>query len=126
MVRTDAAGRRECLVSYFSAQFKHLDLTSADGLRKAQLGAIFAVGSHFTVSAAPGLVVMPTGSGKTLVLMMAPFVRRQARVLVVTTSRLVRSQIADEFSSLETLRMCGVLPKELKPPKVYELEKRIQ
>jgi superfamily II DNA or RNA helicase len=117
-------------VSYFANHFNDLHFTLAEGndvgLRKAQLGAIFAVGSHFSVSTTPGLVIMPTGSGKTSVLLMTPFVRRKAGILVVTTSRLVRSQITDEIESLETLKMCGVFPRDMKAPNVYELNKRIQ
>lgn len=117
-------------MSYFSTHFEDLAFRVAEGdgagLRNAQLGAIFAIGSHFTVSRAPGLVVMPTGSGKTAVLMMTPFMRRKASILVVTTSRLVRSQIADEIENLDTLKKCGVLPKDLETPKVHELEQRIQ
>ena len=34
------------------------------GLRKAQLGAIFAIRAHWTTSTLPATVVMPTGTGK--------------------------------------------------------------
>ena len=35
------------------------------GLRKAQLGAIFAIRAHWTTSTLTTMVVMPTGTGKT-------------------------------------------------------------
>jgi hypothetical protein len=45
----------------------------------------------------PTLVVLPTGSGKTAVSLLAAFVERAKRVLVVTPSRLVRNQITEEY-----------------------------
>ncbi len=47
---------------------------------------------------------MPTGSGKTVVKMLAAVVLRAARVLVVTPSRMVREQIAHHFATLQVLR----------------------
>lgn len=59
-----------------------IDGEGGEGLRVAQIGAIHAVASHFTVRAdEPAIVVMPTGSGKTAVLMMSAFVERARRVL---------------------------------------------
>jgi hypothetical protein len=68
---------------------------------------------------------MPTGSGKTAVLMMLPYLEGARRVLVVTPSRLVRSQIADEFSSLSLLRRLGVLPKNAPAPSTRELKAKL-
>jgi len=38
------------------------------GLRKAQIGALHAISSHFTIRTDSALVSLPTGAGKTLVL----------------------------------------------------------
>ena len=35
------------------------------GLRSAQLGALFAIKSHWTISNETATIVMPTGTGKT-------------------------------------------------------------
>jgi superfamily II DNA or RNA helicase len=96
------------------------------GLYNAQIGAAHALASHYTVDDQPAIVTMPTGSGKTAVLMMLPFLIRSTRVLVITPSRLVRSQIAEDFSSLNTLREIGVLPPNINPPSVKELADRIR
>ena len=48
--------------------------------------------------------------------MMSPFVLRASRVLVITPSRLVREQITDDFSSLETLRKANVIPTQVPSP----------
>jgi len=64
--------------------------TAGQGLRRGQRGALHALGAHFSLDQGqPAIVVMPTGSGKTGVLMLAPFLLGAIRVLVITPSRLV-------------------------------------
>jgi superfamily II DNA or RNA helicase len=60
------------------------------GFRLAQLGAIHAAAAHFSIRRDPAVVTMPTGSGKTAVLIATAFVLRAARVLIVAPGRLVR------------------------------------
>lgn len=69
---------------------------------------------------------MPTGSGKTAVLTLAPFLLRAERILVITSNRLVRHQIQDELRTLKTLRNLGVVPDIRMPsPRVQEVKQRI-
>ncbi len=68
---------------------------------------------------------MPTGSGKTAVLMLAPFLLDAHRVLVVTPSRLVRTQIASEFQTLAQLRAAQVVPEGMARPNVREVHHRL-
>ena len=82
--------------------------------------------SHFTVDDQPAIVTMPTGSGKTAVLMMLQFVLRNNRILIITPSRLVRGQIAEDFSSLRILRDIGVLLDGVELPRIIELDERIR
>jgi superfamily II DNA or RNA helicase len=96
------------------------------GLRRAQIGAIHAIASHFTLRNEPAIVTMPTGSGKTAVLMMAAYVLRATRVLVITPSRLVRRQIAEEFENLLTLKKATVFNLDVPAPSVYEVEGQLQ
>lgn len=92
------------------------------GLRKAQIGAIHAIASYFTVEKKKAaIIVMPTGSGKTAVLMMSPYVLQSKKVLVVTPSRMVRGQIYEDFCKLNTLRKARVISEEILNPKVFEL-----
>jgi hypothetical protein len=51
-------------VRYVSEKTPIVD-NSDRGLRPPQLGALFSVGSHWSLSNAPATVVMPTGTGKT-------------------------------------------------------------
>jgi len=112
---------------YFAKHYKNLKYTKdskkTKGLRNAQIGAIHAVSSFFTVNRSKAaIVVMPTGSGKTAVLMMTPYVLLKEKVLVVTPSRMVRGQISEDFSSLNTLCIANVFQKSMGKPKVYEME----
>ena len=69
---------------------------------------------------------MPTGSGKTAVMMMTPFLLGSRRVLVVTPSRLVRGQIAAQFAGLSLLREIGVVDPTLNTwPVIREVDGRI-
>jgi superfamily II DNA or RNA helicase len=95
------------------------------GFRPAQLGAIHAVAGHFGQRHEPAIVTMPTGSGKTGVMIACPFVLRATRVLIVTPSRLVREQIAEEVAELALLRKLGALPDEVERPRVCSVGKRI-
>ncbi len=115
------------MISYFSEYYKSLvfskDGEDQKGLRNAQMGAIHAISSYFSLNKQKAaIVVMPTGSGKTAVLMMAPYVLSSKRVLVVTRSRMVCGQIAEEFKTLKTLIEINVFSDSIVKPKVLELE----
>lgn len=90
------------------------------GLRKSQIGALHAISSHFTIQSRPALVVLPTGAGKTAVLMLTPYVLSAKRVLVITPSRFVREQILLDFQNLRTLKYTKSIPETLLPPAIYE------
>ena len=116
-------------MSYFSNYYDAVryprETEEKKGLRKCQLGAIHAIASHFTNSNYPAIITMPTGSGKTAILMLSAFVLMAKRVLVLTPSRLVRSQIKEEFKELQTLLDIGALTNITDKPKVYELKNKI-
>jgi superfamily II DNA or RNA helicase len=96
------------------------------GLRRAQLGAIHAIAAYFSLPRSEaGIVVMPTGSGKTVVIALAPFILRANRVLILTPSQLVRSQISEQMSSLGVLKRVAVLPLDVDLPKTKEIKERI-
>ena len=117
------------LTPYFQKNYSEIALPQAPpetvGLRRPQLGAIHAIASHFTLRSDPAIAVLPTGSGKTAVLMMTGFFLRAERVLVITPSRLVRGQIADNFKSLSILKKLNVLGTDVEPPQVIEISGRV-
>ncbi|MBU2946599.1 DEAD/DEAH box helicase [Zobellia uliginosa] len=74
------------------------------GFRQCQLGAVWAVKSHYTKSNKPALISMPTGSGKTALMIAICFELKIKKVLIITPSVVIRKQISDVFSDLEILR----------------------
>ena len=65
-------------MDYFSSNYSRINYPIATetqkGLRNAQLGAIHAIGAHFSIyKTEPALVVLPTGAGKTAVLNMSAY-----------------------------------------------------
>lgn len=95
-----------------------------DGLRNAQIGAIHALGAYYTTKKEPVLISIPTGTGKTAVIMMSPYLLTAKKVLIITPTVLVRSQIAENFSQLEVLKKIGVFEEEVKAPIVFEMKQR--
>ena len=113
-------------MGYFSTHYDKFTFPISNGrpsgFREAQIAAIQAASSHFFNSKQPAIVTMPTGSGKTNVLMALAFVMRAQRVLVLTPSRLVREQIAENFGALVDLKKIEALPLDLISPKVFATE----
>lgn len=113
-------------MSYFQEHYLQIRLPvvaeGEPGLRRGQRGAIHSIAAHFTLRQEPAVVVMPTGSGKTAVLMLSAYLLQANRVLVVTPSRLVRNQIANDFRTLHVLRDANAVDKRLPAPTVHEVE----
>lgn len=116
-------------MNYFLENYRNFRYPLAEGeeigFRLAQLGAIHAAAAHFVTDTVPGIITMPTGSGKTAVLIAAAFVLRARRVLVITPSRLVREQIAEEIEALATLKAVGAIDLEVLTPNVFNTRKRV-
>ena len=116
-------------MSYFQNHYSllryPLGTEEQPGFRAAQLGAIHAVAGHFSQRSDPAIVTMPTGSGKTGVMNACAFVLRATRVLVVTPSRLVREQIAEEMANLTLLRNLNALPEDIPRPNVKSVSERL-
>ncbi|MCC6836673.1 MAG: DEAD/DEAH box helicase family protein [Cytophagales bacterium] len=110
-------------MSYFANHYKDVSFPdSEDGLRNAQLGAIHSICAHFSIhSKEPAIVTLPTGTGKTAVLIMSAFLLKAKKVLVLSSTILVRGQIVNEFQKLVTLKRQKVLPSDLEEPKVIEI-----
>jgi superfamily II DNA or RNA helicase len=110
---------------YYSGFRYPIKVEDGAGFRGAQLGAIHAAAAHFATRQDPGIITMPTGSGKTAVLIAAAFVLRAARVLIIAPGRLVREQIAEEVACLSTLRAAGAIGESVPPPRVHTVKKRV-
>jgi superfamily II DNA or RNA helicase len=92
------------------------------GFRPAQIAAAQAVATHFFNARQQAIVTMPTGAGKSTVLIAVAFMLRAERVLVLTPSRLVREQIAENFRLLLDLKKINALPADLDGPRVFATE----
>ncbi|ARM91059.1 DEAD/DEAH box type DNA/RNA helicase protein (plasmid) [Rhizobium sp. CIAT894] len=88
------------------------------GFRPGQLGALHSVVSHFSVFDEPAIVSLPTGYGKTAVIMALPFVLGAQRLLVVEPTDVLRRQTAAHFGALSTLRKLRVLAEGIADPLV--------
>ena len=112
---------------YFSQNYKKItypvDSAQSRGLRNAQLGAVHAIASFFTINQrTAAITVMPTGAGKTAVLMLVPYLLSKNKVLVVTPSTMVRGQIAEDFQNLSTLCRANVFKESMAKPAVFEMQ----
>ena len=99
--------------------FKENNGTSA--LYKNQIAAVGATLSHFSTKSDPALIAMPTGTGKTAVMIILSYAFKASKVLVITPSMLVREQITKQFKNPELLTGKGVIAGENILPRVYEL-----
>lgn len=112
---------------FFLENRKKFKLEDEHGVhfRKCQLGAIWALKSHFTKSDAPGLISMPTGSGKTALMMALAFELKAKKILIITPSKVIRDQIAREFSSLAVLKRIGALPNSFTKQPIVKANKSL-
>ncbi len=112
-------------MSIFLENYSNIHLFATDedgnGLYKNQLGAIGSVLSHFSIRKEPALIAMPTGTGKTAVMVVLSYLLKGRKVLVLTPSVLVREQIAEQFRSPALLISSGVLANVNDMPNVYEM-----
>lgn len=94
------------------------------GLRRPQIGALYAVLAHWSTTDADATVVMPTGTGKTETMLALLVCARLPRVMVVVPNTALRDQIAEKFLTLGKLAECGTIPPDTRPPVVARLRHR--
>ena len=95
------------------------------GLRRPQIGAVHAANAHWSASDSPATIVMPTGTGKTEVMLSILVSVRCSRVLVIVPTDALRTQLADKFITLGILKEpgCSVLSPHAKHPIVGILKR---
>ncbi|MDX3915375.1 MAG: DEAD/DEAH box helicase family protein [Pseudosphingobacterium sp.] len=94
------------------------------GLYDNQIAAVGAALAHFSTRVGPALITMPTGTGKTAVMILLSYALKAGKVLVITPSQLVREQIAHQFRNPEILWSKKIINKDYLP-KVYEVKGEI-
>lgn len=112
------ASASNILSSWINNRFNYPESKSETdiGFRSAQLGALFAIKSHWTVSSSVATVVMPTGTGKTEVMMATAVSEHCKKTCVVVPSDLLRKQTFDRFCILGKLREIGAINSVFKNP----------
>lgn len=89
------------------------------GLRSPQIGALHSIIAHLECGEDEnGIIVMPTGTGKTETMLSFMVAHQCIRTLVVVPSDALRSQIAKKYGTLGILKNIGVVDKETNLPKV--------
>lgn len=92
------------------------------GLREPQIAALYAILSHFKVSNNMGIVVMPTGTGKTETMLSTLIANKCRKVLITVPSDALRTQIFNKFYSLGLLKKFGIVNDSTLNPKVGILQ----
>ena len=89
-----------------------------EGLRPPQLGALFAIGAHWSINKSPATVVMPTGVGKTETMLSTLAAYDCTPLLVATPTVPLRDQTANKFFHFGLLRKLKLLNAEDQNPVV--------
>ncbi len=94
------------------------------GLRSPQIGSIHSVHAHWSVSSEIGTIVMPTGTGKTEVMLSVLVSKCCYRLLVIVPTDALRIQLAGKFSTLGILKDFGIVSDKAFYPIVGVLKHR--
>jgi superfamily II DNA or RNA helicase len=96
------------------------------GLRSPQIGALHAMLSHLSCGVKErGIIVMPTGTGKTETMLSFLVAHQCKKVLVIVPSDALRTQIGDKFRELGILRFLKVIDQDTVNPKVLTIKKSL-
>ncbi|MES2206778.1 MAG: DEAD/DEAH box helicase family protein [Pseudomonadota bacterium] len=107
--------------------FKNINLHATSentlSLRSAQLGAIYSLLAHWSLTKEVATVVLPTGTGKTETMLVTTLIDKALRTLVIVPTLDLKEQISEKFLTWGILRELKVIPENTKNPKVLVLEK---
>lgn len=88
------------------------------GLRPPQIGALYSILAHVQNPEDRGIVVMPTGTGKTEVMLSALIANQCPKLLVTVPSDSLRTQLANKFISLGLLKQFKIIDEDCYNPQV--------
>lgn len=86
------------------------------GFRKPQRGALYAIKAHWTVSKDAATIVMPTGTGKTEVMIATIVSERIKKACIIVPSKMLHKQTIERFSTLGKLFSIGAIDESFKVP----------
>lgn len=102
------------------------ETSTSKGLRSPQLGALHAILAHIEEgSSQSGIIVMPTGTGKTETMLSFMVANKCHKVFVVVPSDALRNQTYKKFKTLGLLPTLGVVPKDINLPIVNKVIKNL-
>src|SRR6185369_8627018 len=96
------------------------------GLRQPQIGALHAIASHWSVTESPAIIVMPTGTGKTEVMLSTLVLGSCEKVLILVPSKPLRDQIFNKAVNFGCLTDIGVVPDNIVYPRVSKVKRGIK
>lgn len=99
---------------------------SGEKLRTAQLGAIYSLMAHWSLSNDVATIILPTGTGKTETMLVATLGGKADRTLVIVPSIELKNQIADKYATWGILRKLGVIPENTPNPVVLTLNQTLE
>ena len=106
--------------------YKKEDLDKGiQGLRIPQLGAIYAYMSYNQHPKDRGIIVMPTGTGKTETMLSVLVANQCNKLLVVVPSDALRTQTTRKFETLGILKQVGVIANDCLYPNVAMIKHSI-
>ncbi|MCO6437322.1 MAG: DEAD/DEAH box helicase family protein [Phycisphaerae bacterium] len=123
-VRRSIAEAWQGAFQYRSEQIDARGNTVRKGLRPPQLGALFAIGAHWSLYNRPATIVMPTGTGKTETMLATLVALTSGPTLIVVPSRALRGQTAVKIVTLGLLPELDLLPVGCPRPVVGTIERR--
>lgn len=114
-LRTEAHASWRGGINYVSELVAVGGHAARPGLRAPQIGALHAIAAHWSLSKDPAIIVMPTGTGKTEVMLAITVESRGDRILVIVPTDALRQQTADKFREYGLLRKLGIVVDVLNP-----------
>ena len=88
------------------------------GLRAPQLGALYSILGFLKMPSGSGIVVLPTGTGKTETMLSTMIAHRTERLLITVPTDALRTQIYYKFLSLGLLKEFGIVTSAALYPRV--------
>lgn len=88
------------------------------GLREPQIASLYSILSHIKVSDEMGIVVMPTGTGKTETMLSTLVANCCRKTLITVPSDALREQIFNKFYTLGLLKKFGIVGAGVLYPRV--------
>jgi len=86
------------------------------GFREPQYGALHALANYWSAKTSPATIVLPTGTGKTDVMIAAIIANQCDRTLVVVPTDALRSQTISKLESYGILHSIDVIDSNMKHP----------